>query len=105
MLQGADIVQDWINQGMEKGMEKGEVKAIQEAILEVLSERFGIIKGSISKKLAAIDNAAVLRSLFIRGIYGIVLKFLSQQSYTPIFGGQGILRFLHASVLRYAIGS
>ena len=76
MLQGADIVQDWINQGMEKGMakgmekgmERGEVKAIQEAILEVLSERFGIIKGGLSKKLAAIDDAAVLRPLLKKSI-------------------------------------
>ena len=68
MLQGADIVQDWINQGIEKGIERGEVRAIQKAILEVLSERFGIVKGGLGKKLAAIDDVAVLHSLLKKSI-------------------------------------
>jgi len=68
MLQGADIVQDWINQGIEKGIERGEVRAIQKAILEVLSERFGIVKGGLRKKLAAIDDVTVLHSLLKKSI-------------------------------------
>lgn len=72
MLQGADIVQDWINEGfqkgMEKGMEKGEVKAIREGILDVLVERFGAIKQGIGAKLAAVGDPAVLRSLLRRTI-------------------------------------
>jgi len=72
MLQEADIVQDWINEGLQKGigigMEQGEVKAIREAILDVLSERFGTFRKGLSKKLGAIDDPAVLRSLLRKSI-------------------------------------
>lgn len=71
MLQEADIVQDWINEGnegFEKGVEKGEAKATRDAILDVLSERFGVVKAGIGKRLAAIDDPAVLRSLHRRSI-------------------------------------
>ncbi|MGB9887968.1 MAG: Rpn family recombination-promoting nuclease/putative transposase [Moorellales bacterium] len=76
MLQEADIVQDWINEGfqkgmergMEKGLEKGEIKAIREDILDVLSERFGVVRKGIATKLAAIDDPAVLRSLLRRSV-------------------------------------
>ena len=64
MLQEADIVQDWINEGMEKGA----IKAIREDILDVLSERFGVVKTGIGKKLAGIDDPAVLRSLLRRSV-------------------------------------
>ncbi|MBC7326103.1 MAG: hypothetical protein H5T99_12455, partial [Moorella sp. (in: Bacteria)] len=80
MLQEADIVQDWINEGFQKGMEKGiekgieqgieqgQVKAIREDIIDVLSERFGVVKKGIGAKLAAIDDLAVLRSLHRKSI-------------------------------------
>jgi len=68
MLQEADIVQDWINEGFEKGIEKGKVKAIRDDILDVLSERFGVVKKGIGKKLAAIDDPAVLRSLLKKSV-------------------------------------
>lgn len=72
MLQEADIVQDWINEGLQKGigigMEKGEVKAIREDILDVVSERFGTLRKGLGKKLAAIDDPAVLRSLLRKSV-------------------------------------
>ncbi|TDA70070.1 MAG: hypothetical protein D9V47_03415 [Clostridia bacterium] len=76
MLHEADIVQDWINEGFEKGMEKGiekgiekgEVRAIREDIVDMLSERLGMVKTGIGKKLAAIDDPAVLRSLHRKSI-------------------------------------
>jgi len=68
MLQEADIVQDWINEGIEKGIEKGEVKATRNDILDVLGERFGVVKKGISTRLAAIDDAAVLRSLLKKSV-------------------------------------
>jgi predicted transposase YdaD len=76
MLQEASIVQDWINEGLEKGLERGrkagkiegEIEALQRDILEVLEERFGAIKKGIGKKLATVDDPAVLRSLHRRSI-------------------------------------
>jgi len=68
MLQEADIVQDWINEGFEKGVEKGEVKATRDAILDVLSERFGVVRKGIATKLATIADPAVLRSLLRKSV-------------------------------------
>jgi predicted transposase YdaD len=76
MLQEANIVQDWINEGIEKGIEKGiergiekgEVKATRNDILDVLGERFGVVKKGISARLAAIDDSAVLRSLLKKSV-------------------------------------
>jgi hypothetical protein len=64
MLQEANIVQDWINEGIEKG----EVKAIRNDILDVLGERFGVVKKGIGIRLAAIDDPAVLRSLLKKSV-------------------------------------
>jgi hypothetical protein len=68
MLQEANIVQDWINEGIEKGIEKGEVKATRNDILDVLGERFGVVKKGIGIRLAAIDDPAVLRSLLKKSV-------------------------------------
>ena len=76
MLQEASIVQDWINEGIEKGMEKGiekgiekgRIKTLQEDILDVLEERFGIIKKGLGKRVKAIDDPDVLKSLFKKSI-------------------------------------
>jgi len=76
MLQEADIVQDWINEGfqkgmergMERGLEKGQIKATREGILDVLAERFGVVRQGIAAKLAAIEDAAVLRSLLKKSV-------------------------------------
>ena len=54
MLQEANIVHDWINEGIEKG----EVKATRNDILDVLDERFGVVKKGIGIRLAAIDDPA-----------------------------------------------
>ena len=64
MLQEANIVHDWINEGIEKG----EVKATRNDILDVLGERFGVVKKGISARLAAIDDSAVLRSLLKKSV-------------------------------------
>ncbi len=72
MLQEADIVQDWINEGIqkgiEKGIEKGQIKALQEAIMDILEDRFGAVKKGIGKRLAALDDPAVLRSLLKKSV-------------------------------------
>jgi len=64
MLQEASIVQDWINEGIEKG----RIKTLQEDILGVLEERFGIIKKGLGKRVKAIDDPDVLKSLFKKSI-------------------------------------
>jgi len=53
---------------MEKGMEKGRIKTLQEDILDVLEERFGIIKKGLGKRVKAIDDPDVLKSLFKKSI-------------------------------------
>lgn len=80
VLQEASIVQDWINEGIEKGLAQGlekgrkqgklegEVEALQGAILDILEDRFGMVKKGIGKKLAAIDDPAVLWSLLKRSV-------------------------------------
>jgi len=84
MLREASIVQDWINEGMEKGvelgmekgmekgmergMEKGQIKTLQEDILDVLAERFGLIKKGMGKKIKAIDDPLVLKSLHKKSV-------------------------------------
>ena len=74
MLREASIVQDWINEGMEKG----EMKALQGAILDVLEERFGIIKKGLGKKIKAIDDPAVLKSLLKKGIKSASMEDFAQ---------------------------
>ncbi len=59
MLREASIVQDWINEGMEKG----QIKTLQEGIPDVPAECFGLIKKGIGKKIKAIDDSLVLKSL------------------------------------------
>ena len=59
MLREASIVQDWINEGMEKG----QIKTLQEGIPDVPAECFGLIKKGIGKKIMAIDDPLVLKSL------------------------------------------
>jgi len=92
MLQEASIVQEWINEGLERGrkeglaeglekglaegLEKGrkagklegEIETLQRDIQEVLEERFGRVKKGMGKKLAAIDDPAVLRSLLKKSV-------------------------------------
>ncbi|MGQ9532469.1 MAG: Rpn family recombination-promoting nuclease/putative transposase [Desulfotomaculales bacterium] len=84
MLQEASIVQEWINEGLAKGLEKGlaeglergrkegklegEIETLRRGIQDVLEERFGRIKRGMGRKLAAIDDPAVLRLLHRKSV-------------------------------------
>jgi len=72
MLHEASIVQEWINEGMEKGRKagklEGEIETLRHAVQEVLEERFGRIKRGMGRKLAAIDDPAVLRLLLRKSV-------------------------------------
>lgn len=74
MLREASIVQDWINEGMEKG----EVKALQGTILDILEERFETVKKGIGKKIRAIDDPGVLKSLHKKSIKVATLEEFAQ---------------------------
>jgi len=43
MLQEANIVQDWINEGIERGIEKGEVKATRSELILRYARRWEIM--------------------------------------------------------------
>jgi hypothetical protein len=72
LLHEASIVQEWINEGVEKGRKagklEGEIETLRRDIQEVLEGRFGRIKRGMGRKLAAIDDPAVLRLLLRKSV-------------------------------------
>ncbi|MEW5802280.1 MAG: hypothetical protein AB1847_09265 [bacterium] len=64
MIKTANIVQEWIDegiqQGIKEGMQQGVRQATQQDILEIIEDRFNLVPDEIVKSVKQIDEVAVL---------------------------------------------
>jgi hypothetical protein len=63
MIKESEIVEEWIQEGIEKGMQQGALLSLRELLIQTLETRFDLVPQTVVRTIGALDDVSLLKML------------------------------------------